>query len=53
VASFHIVSAHSTTAGVGRPAPDFTLTDQHGQVFHLADALSSGPVVVVFLRGFG
>ena len=53
MASFHIVSAHSTTAGVGQPAPDFTLTDQHGQVFHLADALGPGPVVVVCLRGFG
>jgi peroxiredoxin len=35
------------------PAPDFALTDQHGSAFHLADALGAGPVVLVFLRGFG
>jgi peroxiredoxin len=38
---------------VGQPAPDFTLTDQHGVDFHLNDAAQVGPVVVVFLRGFG
>ena len=47
------MSVNSRTATVGQPAPDFTLTDQHGAEFHLADAVSSGPVVVVFLRGFG
>jgi len=47
------VAVHSRTAGVGQKAPDFTLTDQHGDAFHLADALASGPVVLVFLRGFG
>ncbi len=52
MASFHIVSVHSSTAGVGQPAPDFNLTDQHGQEFRLADALGAGPVVIVFLRGF-
>ena len=52
MASFHIVSVHSSTAGVGQPAPDFSLTDQHGKVFRLADALGAGPVVIVFLRGF-
>ena len=47
------VSVHSRTAGVGQQAPDFTLTDQDGEPFHLAGALATGPVVLVFLRGFG
>jgi peroxiredoxin len=47
------MAVHSETASVGTPAPDFTLTDQHGAEVHLADALSTGPVVLVFLRGFG
>ena len=42
---------HSRTAGVGEHAPDFTLNDQHGTAFHLAEA--GKPVVLVFLRGFG
>ena len=42
----------SRTATVGESAPDFTLTDQHGAEFHLADALTRGPVVIAFLRGF-
>jgi len=47
------MSVSSRTATVGRPAPDFTLSDQHGAEFHLAEAVAHGPVVVVFLRGFG
>jgi peroxiredoxin len=47
------MAVHSQTASVGTPAPDFTLTDQHGAEVHLADALGAGPVVLVFLRGFG
>jgi peroxiredoxin len=47
------VTVHSRTAGVGQQAPDFTLADQDGQPFHLAGALATGPVVLVFLRGFG
>jgi len=47
------VAVHSRTAGVGRAAPDFTLVDQDGRTFRLADALAAGPVVLVFLRGFG
>ena len=47
------MSVNSRTAAVGTSAPDFTLTDQHGAEFHLADKLGAGPVVVVFLRGFG
>jgi peroxiredoxin len=38
---------------VGSRAPDFTLDDEDGQPFHLEEALASGPVVLVFLRGFG
>lgn len=45
------MSVNSKTAATGQPAPDFTLTDQHGAPFHLADANSA--VVLVFLRGFG
>ncbi len=45
------MSVSSKTATKGQAAPDFTLTDQHGAPFHLADANSA--VVVVFLRGFG
>ena len=41
----------SRTAGAGHPAPDFVLSDQHGQEFHVADI--GQPVVLVFLRGFG
>ena len=47
------MTVHSRTAAVGQPAPDFTLTDQHGNEFTLAEALGAGPVVLVFLRGFG
>lgn len=47
------MSVTSRTATVGRPAPDFTLIDQHGAEFHLAEAVDDGPIVLVFLRGFG
>jgi peroxiredoxin len=47
------MAVHSQTASVGQSAPDFTLTDQHGSEVHLAEAWGTGPVVVVFLRGFG
>lgn len=47
------MSVHSRTAAVGQAAPDFTLTDQHGASFHLAESVGQGPVVIVFLRGFG
>ncbi|HUP84557.1 MAG TPA: hypothetical protein VM143_02715 [Acidimicrobiales bacterium] len=42
----------SRTASKGSGAPDFSLVDQHGATFHLAEAVADGPVVVVFLRGF-
>lgn len=37
--------------GLGDRAPDFTLLDQNGRSFALADALRRGPVVVLFVRG--
>ena len=45
--------ARSRTVSIGREAPDFSLTDQHGTAFHLGEATGAGPVVLVFLRGFG
>ncbi len=47
------VVTHSATASVGQPAPDFSLDDVDGHTVHLADELTHGPVVLVFLRGFG
>jgi peroxiredoxin len=47
------LSVNSRTASVGQLAPEFSLTDQHGIEFHLTDATRAGPVVLVFLRGFG
>jgi peroxiredoxin len=47
------MSVHSRTASVGAHAPDFELTDQHGATVRLSEALGAGPVVLVFLRGFG
>jgi peroxiredoxin len=47
------MSVHSRTASVGQDAPDFSLRDQHGQPFRLQEVLTHGPVVLVFLRGFG
>ena len=47
------MTVHSRTASVGQQAPDFTLTDQHGNEFQLGQALDAGPIVLVFLRGFG
>lgn len=46
------MTVHSRTASVGQQAPDFELTDQHGDTFRLSAALGAGPVVLVFLRGF-
>ena len=47
------MTVHSRTAAVGQQAPDFALADQHGNDFQLSEALRAGPVVLVFLRGFG
>jgi peroxiredoxin len=46
------MAVHSTRAAVGTQAPRFTLPDAHGGPVALDDLLASGPVVVVFLRGF-
>ena len=35
-----------------KTAPDFTLKDENNSVVSLADARSSGPVLLVFYRGF-
>ena len=37
---------------VNIPAPDFELTDTHGQTIKLADFRGKQPVVLVLLRGF-
>jgi peroxiredoxin len=43
----------SRTAAVGSPGPDFALVDQHGEQFRLSTSVAGGPIVLVFLRGFG
>ncbi len=41
-----------TTGGfVGRPAPAFTLTDNHGKSADLGKVLGTKPVVLIFYRG--
>ena len=47
------VATHSRTAGVGSPAPDFDLPDAAGARYRLSELVKEGPVVIVFLRGFG
>ena len=47
------MSTSSRTAAKGQRAPDFTLDDQEGKAFHLAERTRAGPVVLVFLCGFG
>ena len=47
------MSTSSRTAAKDQQAPDFTLYDQEGKAFHLAARTGAGPVVLVFLRGFG
>ncbi len=46
------MATHSGTAGVGTAAPDLELPDAAGTPVRLFDLLRSGPVVLVFLRGF-
>ena len=36
---------------VGQPAPDFTLKDQDGKDFHLAD-LRGSKALLIFYRGY-
>lgn len=47
------MAVHSRTASVGTMAPDFSLPDRDGTTVNLHDLLAKGPVVLVFLRGFG
>jgi len=47
------MAVHSKTAGVGTTAPAFTLPDQDGTPVSLVDLVARGPLVLVFLRGFG
>jgi peroxiredoxin len=47
------VAVHSRTAGVGTTAPDFELAEVDGTKHRLSSMVADGPVVVVFLRGFG
>jgi peroxiredoxin len=46
------MATHSTTASVGTTAPKLALPGADGNVVTLDEALSRGPVVLVFLRGF-
>jgi len=46
------VSPRSTPVGIGETAPDFTLEDQSGNKVTLSSARNSGPVVLVFYRGY-
>ena len=46
------MSVHNTHASVGDVAPKFALPDGHGETVALDDLLATGPVVLVFLRGF-
>ncbi len=47
------MATKSATAAEGSEAPRFTLPDAQGTPVSLGDALAAGPVVLVFLRGFG
>ena len=42
----------STPIGIGDVAPGFTLPDQSGREVTLSDARRTGPVVLVFYRGY-
>jgi len=47
------MAVHSRSAGAGSTAPDFELPDQDGTTHRLIELVEAGPVVLVFLRGFG
>ncbi|OQY48589.1 MAG: hypothetical protein B6242_02015 [Anaerolineaceae bacterium 4572_78] len=46
-------SPPESTTVIKNPAHDFTLPDDEGNLFHLAEALQKGTVVLVFYRGHG
>lgn len=41
----------ATAVSAGQSAPDFSLSNQAGEQFSLADTLAQGPAVLVFFRG--
>jgi len=45
------MARESDTLKVGDRAPDFTLPTQKGAAWSLGEALSRGPVLLVFHRG--
>jgi len=51
---FGVETSESKPSGlkVGQEAPDFSLKDQDGNIFHLASAIEDAPVVVFFYRGY-
>ena len=42
----------SKNVHIGKPAPDFSLTDTNGQPVSLADFKNTSNVLLVFNRGF-
>jgi peroxiredoxin len=45
------MTATPSAPDIGEAAPDFELRDANGTNFHLADACTQHPLVVVFYRG--
>jgi len=45
-------SGRSTVVDVGEIAPDFELADSTGARWRLSTRLATGPVVLVFYRGY-
>lgn len=50
-ATAQINSIYPDGLKVGDSAPDFTITNTAGRIFHLKKVLEKGPVVLVFYRG--
>jgi peroxiredoxin len=51
VGRLQAAEAGALAPAVGDPMPDFLLPDQDGRLVSLQEILSSGPVVIAFLRG--
>jgi len=47
------VSAGRTRLTIGEKAPDFTAATWDGKTVTLSERVKRGPVVLVFIRGFG